>query len=80
VLAAGLAAGACMSKVPPALPALRADLSIGLVPSGFVHTVMYAIGAAAGAFGGAAADRFGQKRFALIGLAFMALGLLNKKS
>lgn len=74
VLAAGLAAGACMSKVPPALPALRADLSIGLVPSGFVHTVMYAIGAAAGAFGGAAADRFGQKRFALIGLALMVAG------
>ena len=74
VLAAGLAAGACMSKVPPALPALRADLSLSIVQSGFVHTVMYVIGAAAGAFGGAAADRFGQKRFALIGLAFMAVG------
>ena len=74
VFAAGLAAGACMSKVPPALPAVRADLSLALVESGFVHTVMYAIGAAAGTFGGAAADRFGQKRFALIGLAFMAAG------
>lgn len=63
-----------MSKVPPALPAVRADLSLALVESGFVHTVMYAIGAAAGTFGGAAADRFGQKRFALIGLAFMAAG------
>lgn len=74
VLAAGLAAGACMSKVPPALPALRADLSVSIVQSGFVHTVMYVIGAAAGAFGGAAADRFGQKTFALIGLACMAAG------
>jgi predicted MFS family arabinose efflux permease len=74
VFAAGLAAGACMSKVPPALPALRADLALGLVESGFVHTVMYAIGAVAGVFAGAAADRFGQKRFALLGLASMIGG------
>ena len=74
VFAAGLAAGACMSKVPPALPALRGDLSVSIVESGFVHTVMYAVGAAAGAFGGAVADRFGQKRFALVGLGFMAAG------
>jgi len=74
VFAAGLAAGAYMSKVPPALPAMRADLGLTLVESGFVHTVMYAIGAAAGVFAGALADRFGQKRFALIGLCFMLLG------
>jgi predicted MFS family arabinose efflux permease len=74
IFAAGLAAGACMSKVPPALPAMRADLGLGIVESGFVHTVMYGIGAAAGVFGGAAADRYGQKRFALLGLAFMTIG------
>jgi len=74
IFAAGLAAGACMSKVPPALPALRADLGLAIVESGFVHTVMYAIGAAAGVFGGAAADRFGPKRFALLGLALMMAG------
>lgn len=74
IFAAGLAAGACMSKVPPALPAMRADLGLTLVASGFIHTVMYAIGAAAGVFGGALADRFGQKRFAILGLAFMASG------
>ena len=74
VFAAGLAAGACMSKVSPALPALRADLALGIVESGFVHTAMYSVGAAAGAFGGAAADRFGQKRFALIGLILMTAG------
>ena len=74
VFAAGLAAGACMTKVPPALPGLRADLGLGLIESGFVHTVMYAIGAVAGIFAGAAADRFGQKRFALLGLASMSAG------
>lgn len=74
LFAAGLAAGAYMSKVPPALPAMRADLGLGLVESGFIHTVMYAIGSVAGVFGGALADRFGQKRFALLGLALMGTG------
>jgi MFS family permease len=74
IFAAGLAAGALMGKVPPALPAMRADLGLGLVESGFIHTMMYTIGALLGVFGGAAADRFGQKRFALIGLALMATG------
>ena len=74
VFAAGLGAGAYMSKVPPALPAMRADLGLTLVESGFIHTVMYALGSAAGVFGGALADRFGQKRFALLGLGLMVLG------
>lgn len=74
ILAAGLAAGAQMGKVPPALPALRADLGLSLVESGFVHTMMYTLGASVGVFGGAIADRFGPKRFALIGLAFMTAG------
>ena len=74
ILAAGLAAGAQMGKVPPALPALRADLGLSLVESGFVHTMMYTLGASFGVFGGALADRFGPKRFALLGLAFMAAG------
>ena len=74
VFAAGLAAGAYMSKVPPALPAMRSDLGLTLVESGFVHTVMYTIGAIGGVFSGALADRFGQKRFALLGLLFMLVG------
>lgn len=74
IFAAGLAAGAHMTKVPPALPAMRADLGLALVESGFIQTVMYAIGAAVGVFGGALADRFGQKRFALIGLGLMVAG------
>lgn len=74
VLAAGLAAGAQMGKVPPALPAIRSDLGLTLIESGLVHTMMYTIGAALGVFGGAIADRFGQKRFALVGLGFMIAG------
>jgi predicted MFS family arabinose efflux permease len=81
VFAAGIAAGAYMSKVPPALPAMRADLGLTLVESGFIHTMLFAIGALAGVFGGAAADRFGQRPFALIGLGLMlAGGLLGAAS
>jgi len=74
IFAGGLAAGACMTKVPPALPAIRADLGLSLVQSGFVHTMMYVIGGCLGVFGGTLADRFGQKRVALAGLFFMAAG------
>lgn len=74
LFAGGLAAGAHMTKVPPALPVLRADLGLSLIQSGFIHTMMYAIGAALAVFGGAFADRYGQKRFALIGLALMTAG------
>jgi predicted MFS family arabinose efflux permease len=74
VFAGGLVCGAHLTKVPPALPALRADLGVGLVESGVIHTAMFAFGAAAGVFAGVAADRFGQKRFALYGMALMAAG------
>jgi predicted MFS family arabinose efflux permease len=63
-----------MTKVPPALPAMRAELQLALVESGFLHTVMYGIGGGAGVFCGAFADRFGQKRAALLGVGFMLAG------
>jgi MFS transporter, DHA1 family, inner membrane transport protein len=74
IFAGGLAAGAHMTKVPPALPVMRAEFMLTLVESGFLQTMMYAVGATVGVLGGALADRFGQKRFALIGLALMAAG------
>src|SRR5262245_41204170 len=63
-----------MTKVPPALPALRADLGLTLIESGWVQTMLYTIGAAAGVFFGTIADRFGPKRIALGGLALMCAG------
>lgn len=74
IFAGGLAAGAHIGKVPPALPVIRADLGLTLLQSGFVATMLYAIGALVGVFGGTLADRYGQKRFALIGLATMSGG------
>lgn len=74
IFAGGLAAGAYMTKVPPSLPAMRADLGLTLVESGLIQTMLYTVGASAGVFFGAIADRFGQKRIALGGLALMCLG------
>lgn len=74
VFAAGLAAGAHICKVPPALPLLRADFGLTLVQSGFIATMFYVMGGLVGVFVGAIVDRYGQKRFALVGLALMSAG------
>jgi MFS family permease len=74
IFAGGLAAGSYMTKVPPAIPAMRADLGLTLIESGWVQTMLYTIGALAGVFFGAIADRFGPKRIALAGLALMVVG------
>lgn len=74
VFAAGLAAGAHICKVPPALPLLRGDFGLTLVQSGFIATMFYVMGGLIGVFVGAIVDRHGQKRFALIGLGLMCAG------
>jgi len=74
VFAAGLAAGAHICKVPPALPLLREDLGLTLVQAGFIATMFYVMGSLVGVFVGAVVDRYGQKRFAIIGLACMSVG------
>lgn len=74
IFAGGLAAGAYMTKVPPALPALRADLGLTLVESGLIQTMLYTVGAAAGVFFGVLAERAGVKRAALAGLGLMMAG------
>ncbi len=71
---AGLNAGAQLTKIPPALPVLRAELGLTLVESGFIQTMMFLVGGTFGVFFGVLADRFGQKRAALAGLGLMALG------
>jgi predicted MFS family arabinose efflux permease len=74
LFAGGLTAGAQLTKVPPALPGLRAELGLTLVESGLVQTAVYAVGAAIAVFFGVLADRFGQKRVALLGLLIMTAG------
>jgi len=74
VFAAGLAAGAYMTKVPPALPALRGELGLTLVESGFIATTFNLMGMLVGILAGVLCDRFGHKRLALAGLVIMAAG------
>lgn len=74
VFAGGLVAGAYMTKVPPALPQLRAELGLTLVESSFIVTTFNILGMLIGMVAGMLGDRFGRKRFALFGLALIGLG------
>jgi len=74
MFAGGLACGAFMGKVPPALPGMRAELGLTLVESGFIATMINLLGAAVGMLMGLLCDRFGHKRLGLAGLAIMAAG------
>lgn len=74
VFAAGLVAGAYMTKVPPALPGLRAELGLTLVESGLIVTTFNVLGMLVGMLAGMVCDRLGHKRLALAGLVVMAAG------
>jgi len=74
VFCGGLVAGAYMTKVPPALPQLRAELDLSLVESTFIVTTFNVLGMLVGVLAGMLSDRFGRKRLALGGLVLMAVG------
>jgi DHA1 family inner membrane transport protein len=74
VFCGGLVAGAYMTKVPPALPQMRAALDLSLVESTFIVTTFNVLGMLVGMVTGMFADRFGRKRLALGGLLLMAAG------
>ena len=73
-IAAGLLAGAHVGKMPPALPAVRADLDLDLVTAGWVVSVFAATGAAFGAAAGGVADRLGHRVMLVGGLVLLAAG------
>jgi len=74
MFAGGAACGAFFGKAPPALPQMRAELGLTLVESGFIATMVNALGAVVGMLMGLLGDRFGHKRLGLAGLATLALG------
>ena len=74
MFAGGLACGAFMGKVPPALPGMRVELGLTLVQSGFIATMINLLGAVVGILMGLLCDRFGHKRLGLSGLVIMAGG------
>ena len=74
VYVGGLVTGAYMTKVPPVLPQMRAELGLPLVESGLIVTTFNVLGMLVGVLAGMLGDRFGRKRLALTGLGLMAAG------
>ena len=77
VFCGGLVAGAYMTKVPPALPQMRAELGLSLVEATFIVTTFNVLGMLVGMLAGMLGDRYGRRRFALTGLGLMAAGGLG---
>jgi DHA1 family inner membrane transport protein len=67
-LAAGVAGGASIGKISPALPALQDEFGLSLIAAGWLVSMFSVIAVAAGIFVGAVCDRVGALRFCLLGL------------
>ena len=76
ILFAGSVGAAQIGKLPGALPAIRAELGIGLFVAGLVISAIVVVGATGGMAAGTIADRVGHRRVVLVGTALMALGSL----
>lgn len=73
VVMAGVVAALQVGKLPPALPALQADLGISLVQSGFLLSMVQLAGMLLAILVGLAADGAGLKRSMVAGLSLLAL-------
>ena len=62
VLAAAMVVSANAGKLPPALPALRAEFGLDLVAASLLVSFFQLAGMLLGLFGGMLADRFGPRR------------------
>lgn len=75
-LTAGVAAAMQVGKVPPALPGLRADLTLSMLAGGWVASLFSLVAAGLGLLAGIAGDRFGGRNTLLFALACLAVGSL----
>ncbi len=73
-LCAGIVAAAFVGKLPPALPALKAEFGLSLVAAGWVVSMFNVIAILGALFFGLFADRVGALRACLLGLALLAIG------
>jgi MFS family permease len=73
VMAAGGVAALQVGKLPPALPALQAELGLSLVESGFLLSMVQLAGLSLAVFIGVWADGMGAKRSMVRGLLMLAL-------
>lgn len=76
VVGAGIVTSFHVGKAPPALPAIRAELGLGLVAGGWVVSVFSALGATVALGVGSISDRVGHKRTIVTGLCIAAIGSL----
>jgi MFS family permease len=74
--AAGALAGAHVFKMSPALPALRDELSIGLVAGGWLFSLVNLVTLILGIMAGTFSDRIGHRRVILTGIVVMGLASL----
>lgn len=72
--AAGIAAGLQVGKVPPAIPAIRESLDIGLVAAGWIASIFNLTGATLAIASGLITDHSGARRVVSAGLLLLALG------
>ncbi len=73
-LVAGIIAAGHVGKLPPALPMLRAELSLDLVAASWVASVFSITGMVVAVLLGATADRIGHWRLSILGLALLIAG------
>jgi MFS transporter, CP family, cyanate transporter len=73
VLLVGLCAALHVSKLPPAIAALQAELGLGLVQAGFLLSTVQAAGMALGLAAGLLADKLGYARLMAAGLALLGV-------
>lgn len=73
VVLAGVVAALQVGKLPPALPALQAELGLTLVQSGFLLSIVQLAGLSLAVFMGLLADGMGLKRSMVRGLCLLAL-------
>ncbi len=70
----GVVAALFVGKVPPALPAIRADLGLSLVAGGFVVSMFSGLGMLLAAAVGTLADRLGRRRLVTAGFSCLVVG------
>ncbi len=73
-IGAGVVAACYVGKVPPAMPALRAELGLGIVAGGWVVSLFNGLGVCGAILMGFACDRLGHRRATLAGLLVLAMG------
>ncbi len=72
VVAAGVAASLHVGKLPPAVPALQAQLQVSLLEAGFLLSLVQVAGMLLGMVAGLAADSIGLRRSMLAGLLLLS--------